>query len=105
MHSLIVTFELQNMSEAEYYRGCDEDAPAFANVPGLIAKIWLADGADNTYGGIYTFRDRASLDAYLASDLFRSIQDAPEFVNLKVQSFDVLEGPTRLTHGWVAEPV
>ena len=105
MQVLIVTFRLEGMTEAEYYRGCDEGAPAFAEIPGLIAKVWLADAARNTYGGVYTFRDQDSLDAYLASDLFRSIGETPGLVGLAVQRFGVLEGPTRVTHGWAVQAV
>jgi hypothetical protein len=97
MQVLIVTFRLEGMTEAEYYRGCDEEAPAFVEIPGLIAKIWLADPATNTYGGVYTLQDRASLDAYLASDLFRSIGETPGVAGLTVQRFGALEGPTRVT--------
>jgi hypothetical protein len=105
MHVLIVTFRLEGMSEAEYYRGCDEEAPAFAEIPGLIAKTWLADPVTNTYGGVYKFGDQASLEAYLASDLFRSIGETPGLAGVAAQRFGVLEGPTRVTHGWAVETV
>lgn len=99
MHVLIVTFGLEGLTEAEYYRGCDRDAPAFADIPGMIAKVWIADPATNTYGGVYTFCDRESLDAYLASGLFRAIQEAPAFAGVRAETFAVLEGPTQVTHG------
>ena len=104
MQVLMVTFGLDGVSEAEYYRGCDEEAQAFADVPGMIAKVWLADPGTNTYGGIYTFRDAGSLEDYLASDLFRSIEEADEFSDVAVQRFAALEGPTRITHGWSLQP-
>lgn len=105
MHVLVVTFVLEGITEAEYYRGCDEEAPAFADIPGLIAKVWLADPASNRYGGVYTFRDQASLEAYVASELFRSIGETPGLVGVDVQRFGVLEGPTRTTHGWAVQTV
>jgi len=105
MQVLIVTFRLEGMTEAEYYRGCDEEAPAFADIPGLISKTWLADPASNTYGGVYTFGDQASVDAYLASDLFRSIGETPGLAGITVHSFGVLEGPSRVTHGWAVQTV
>ncbi len=105
MQVLIVTFGLEGLTEAEYYRGCDSDAPAFADIPGMIAKVWIAEPATNTYGGVYTFRDRESLEAYLASDLFRAIQEAPEFAGVTAESFAVLGGPTRLTHGAAVQAV
>lgn len=42
MQVLIVQFPLEGITEAEYYRGCDEQAPLFADIPGLIAKVWIA---------------------------------------------------------------
>lgn len=102
---LVVTLRLEGMNEAEYYRGCDVEAPAFAEIPGMIGKIWLADPTNNIYGGVYSFRDAESLDRYLGSDLFRSIEETPEFVDLTAQRFGVLEGPTRSTHGWTLHTV
>lgn len=99
MHMLIVTFGLEGLTNAEYYRGCDEEAPLFADVPGLISKVWLSDPASGTYGGIYAFRDEASLDSYLGSELFRSIGDDESTTDVRVQRYAVLEGPTRVTRG------
>jgi hypothetical protein len=99
MEVLIVNFELQGMSEAEYYRLCDEVAPAFAAVPGLAAKIWLANVSTNTFGGVYTFEDAAALDAFLSSDLFHQVGATPGFANVVVRSFGTLAGPTRVTRG------
>lgn len=104
MEVLIVNFGLEGISEAEYYHGADEDAPAFAGIPGLITKLWLAEPDKNSYGGIYLFRDAESLDAYVASDLFRSVKKHPAFKNISVTRFGILEGPTRVTHGGVLQP-
>jgi hypothetical protein len=101
MNILIVTFRLQGMPAAEYSRACEELAPHFAAVPGLISKVWLADPVTNTYGGVYTFRNREALDAYLASELFRSLAGMPGLGEVTVQDFGVLEGPTRVTRGAV----
>jgi hypothetical protein len=105
MQVLIVTFGLEGLTEAEYYRGCDQEAPAFADIPGMLAKVWIADPATNTYGGVYTFRDAESLESYVASDLFRAIPEAPAFVGVAAKRFTVLEGPTRVTHGALVQAV
>ena len=52
---------------------CDEVAPAFAAVPGLVSKVWLADRENGVYGGVYTFENGAAVDAYLASDLLAQV--------------------------------
>jgi hypothetical protein len=99
MEVLIVNFELQGMTEAEFYRQCDEIAPAFAAVPGLASKIWLADVSTNTFGGVYVFVDGDARDAFLASDLFREVGATPGLANFVVRPFGTLAGPTRVTRG------
>jgi hypothetical protein len=99
MELLVVNFELQGMTEAEYYRLCDEVAPAFAAVPGLVSKVWLADVATNTFGGVYAFVDPAARDAFLVSDLFGQVGSTPGLANFVVRPFGVLAGPTRVTRG------
>ncbi len=102
MNVLTVTFNLKDLSEENYRAGCESGADAFAAIPGLISKVWLADRESNTYGGVYTFTDRESMEAYTRSDLFKSIGATPNFVNLTASRFDVIEGPTRVTRGLVA---
>ena len=102
MHLLLVTFNLQGLSDADYRRSCDVEAPAFAGIPGLISKLWLADEPTNTYGGVYTFVERNALDAYTRSDLFKAIATDPNLTNLATSAFEVLDGPSRVTHGLAA---
>jgi hypothetical protein len=102
MELLIVTFELQGMTEAEYYRLCDEVAPAFADVPGLVSKVWLADVSTNTFGGVYAFADAEARDGFLGSDLFGQVGATAGLANFVVRPFGVLAGPTRVTRGAAA---
>ena len=46
MQILIVNFNLDGLSEEDFASSCDELAPAFAAVPGLASKVWLADHED-----------------------------------------------------------
>jgi hypothetical protein len=96
---LIVNFNLDGLSEEEFASSCDELAPAFAAVRGLASKVWLADRAEGTFGGVYTFESEQALDEYLQSDLFAAIGSTPGLVNISVRRFGVLEGPTRVTRG------
>ena len=104
MQILIVNFNLDGLSEEEFASSCDGLAPAFAAVPGLASKVWLADRAEGVFGGIYTFESDAAVDDYLHSDLFAGIGATPGLVNISVRRFGVLDGPTRVTRGLV-EPV
>jgi hypothetical protein len=100
---LIVNFTLDGLSEEDYARSCDELAPAFAAVPGLASKVWLADRAEAAFGGVYAFESAQAVDDYLESDLFALIGSTPGLVNVSVRRFGVLEGPTRVTRGF-AQP-
>ncbi len=48
MQALIINFNLDGITRSDYEGVCNELAPAFAAVPGLISKHWLADEANNT---------------------------------------------------------
>jgi heme-degrading monooxygenase HmoA len=102
MHVQIVNFNLKDMTDAELRSTADEVAPAFASVPGLIGKIWLADDEKNTYGGVYIWQDAAAMQAYLASDLGQGVLGNPNFANLTSRDFEVLNGPTTISGGPVA---
>jgi hypothetical protein len=97
VHVQIVNLNLKDLSDSDYRQACDGLAPVFAEVSGLISKVWLADEATNTYGGIYTWVDRAAMEAFASSDLFRAIAANPNFVNITSRDFSVLAGPTRVT--------
>ena len=74
-------------------------APAFAGLPGLVSKTWLADGETNTYGGVYVWRDREAMEAYKETDIYKGIGANPNFVNITAKDFAVMEAPTRVTRG------
>jgi putative monooxygenase ydhR len=106
MHVQVVNFNLSGMSDAQFRQACDEQfAPAFAQIPDLISKLWLADPASNTYGGVYVWRDRQAMQDYMASDLFKGVASHPNFSNLTAKDFGILEGPTRITNGFQAANV
>jgi len=98
MQALIVTFRLDGITHEQFLAGCEEVAPAFAAVPGLISKTWMADEGSGLYGGLYLFDGEPALSAYLASDLFRGgVLGNPAFAGIEVRSAAVAEGPTRTT--------
>ena len=103
MQILIVNFNLAGLSEEDFASSADELAPAFAAVPGLVSKVWLADRAEGVFGGVYTFESEKAVDDYLQSDLWAGVGATPGLVNVSVRRFGVLEGPTRVTRGF-AEP-
>jgi hypothetical protein len=63
MHVRVVTFRLDQLEPAAYRALAEQVAPAFAEWPGLVRKVWLADGREGRHGGVYLFADRAAGDA------------------------------------------
>ena len=99
MHIHIVNFRLEGLSVRDYGKLCDELAPAVAALPGLVAKVWLADPGANTFGGVYLWQDRKAMEDYTKTDFFRSVASHPNLVDLTSRDFAVMEGPTRATRG------
>lgn len=102
MHIQIVTFQLKDLSEEDYFNVCNQLAPSFADIPGLISKVWLADRNSGTYGGVYSWRDHAAMEAFAATDLFASVANNPNLSGLTSRDFGVLEGPSAVTRGRAA---
>jgi hypothetical protein len=105
MHIQILNFHLKDLSEADWRAHADEAAPVFAEVPGLISKIWLANRTTNTYGAIYTWARREAMEEYAKSDLFKAVATNPHLAGITSIDFDVLEEPTRVTRGLAEVPV
>jgi len=93
----IVQFRLAGISRAQYLEHAEQVAPRFPQMPGFVSKVWLANADTNTYGGLYTWRDRAALDQYRASDIYRRQISDPHFVDLSDREFDILPGLTQVT--------
>jgi hypothetical protein len=99
VHIQVVTFKLDGIDEAAYQAHAEQNAPVFATLPGLQAKIWLANERTNTYGGIYTWHDVAAMRAYQDGQIFQGLQANPHMVDVTVRDFSVLTGPTKVTRG------
>ena len=66
-------------------------------MPDLLSKVWIADPESGTYGGAYLWRDRASLDAYLAGPVFGALPGMPGVHSIETRTFAALHAPTRIT--------
>lgn len=99
MEIVIVNFVLDGLTEGQYRELCDDVAPAFAAVPGLVSKVWLADADEGVYGGVYTFVDGRATDEFLGCELFAQVGATPGLANISVRRFGVLAEPTAVTRG------
>jgi hypothetical protein len=100
MYVQIINFHLKDISEEDYSRHCEMLAPAFSGLPGLVSKTWLAEPRTNTYGGVYLWRDRESLEGYTETDIYKGMLSSPHLEGVTVRSFAVMESPTRITRGF-----
>ncbi len=71
----IVQFE-SNKTRDEVLAAAGERKPQFDAMEGLVQKYYLEMDAPNTYGGVYIWKDKASMAAFLHSDLFKGIPAA-----------------------------
>lgn len=101
MHVQIVTYRLQGLSAAAYGRLCRDLAPALAEVPGLLTKVWVADVITNTYGGVYLWRTHQAMEAFVTSGLFRAEVGHHGLADVTISDFSTLTGPTRITGGLI----
>lgn len=101
MHVQIINFRLKDVSEEDYAGLCDNLAPSYAAVPGLVQKIWLANSQTGTYGGVYVWRDKQSMEDFARTDLYNSVATHPNLDGVTSADFDVLPGPTEVTNGLI----
>lgn len=101
MHILIVTFGLEGISEKQYEEQVESVASAFAGLPGLVSKTWLANGEANTYGGVYLWQSREAMEVYKESEIYKGMLANPYLKNVSARDFAVFEGPSRVTRGMV----
>jgi heme-degrading monooxygenase HmoA len=91
----VVTYSLEGITEGEYLDTASRLAPRFANLPGLLAKIWLENPGGNRYGAVYFWDDLESMERFDNSDLFED--GTPELTDLVAEEFGVLENLTAMT--------
>jgi len=97
MHILIINFNLHELARAQYEEVCNELAPVFAAVPGLISKAWLANEETNTYGGVYLWESKQAMLDYKESEIYAGIGANPALVNITATDFEVIEAPSKVT--------
>ena len=97
MHALFVNFTVPDKSPDEVLELFQPLVPSFADIPGNLAKIWLADAGAGRYGALYLWRDSEDMQAYLDSDLWQAVQDHPAMADFDVRRFTVIEPFTKAT--------
>lgn len=91
MHAQVVTFGLNGITEAQFREACGADAPRFASLPGLLAKIWLRDPETSTYGGMYVWADQEAYERYVKGEVFDAIRTNQNLKDVESRDFGVFE--------------
>jgi len=88
-----------SVTGAEYEAAVGPLAEDFAALDGLIWKVWMINEESGEAGGIYMFRDDASVQAYLDGPLAAGVINHPALSDFSVKKFDVMPGVTAVTRG------
>jgi hypothetical protein len=96
MHAVLITFH-SAVAFDDLRQPFLEGAEAIRDVPGLISKTWLQNGA--TLGGFYLFTDGDAAQAYLDGPIITETKAVPAFSEFKVEQFTVLEEFSAITRG------
>ena len=100
MHAQLITYQLNNISQAEYLKQMVEpDAPILAKVKGLISKVWLTDVEKNTFGGFYLWEDKTAMEDFMHSDLVKAVVSRPYVKNVSSVDFEVNQKASLITRG------
>ncbi len=97
MHAQVVTFGLNGITEEQFQEASRADTPTFANLPGLLAKIWLRNPETNTYGGLYLWADQEAYERYIKGEVFNTIKADQNLENVESRDFGVFEDLSSLT--------
>ncbi len=100
MHAQIITYQLNDISQAEYLKQMVEpDAPIISNVKGLVSKVWLSDEAKNTFGGFYLWENKTAMEDFMHSDLVKAVVSRPYIKNVSSVDYEVNQNASLITRG------
>lgn len=80
-------------------------ADPIAKTPGLEWKVWIFNEQNHEAGGIYLFKDEASVNAYMNGDLVAGLKKQPTIKEISAKIFDVDESLTQKTRGPIKHAV
>jgi hypothetical protein len=88
-HVLFVRIQ-SDLDIPELEHRAEERKPLFLEVPGLIQKFYVKDPGSGDVGGIYIFKDQASLLAYRDSELAKTIPAAYAATDVRPEVFELM---------------
>lgn len=97
MQVQVATYRIPAMSDEDFVDANREFAEAMAEVPGLLAKIWLKATDGSVYGGVYLWESREAYEDFAAGDLWASVAADDSLSELDSRDFEVMEELSRQT--------
>ena len=97
MHVQVVTYRVADVSETEFIDANRGFAEAMADVPGLLAKVWLQGADRSRFGGLYLWRDRQAYEDFLSGELWAEVLADDSMLDVASTDFRVMEALTELT--------
>ena len=97
MHAQVITFGLNGITEEQFKGAVSADVPVFANMPGLLAKVWLRDPETNTYGGLYLWADQEAYERYIKGEIFNALKADQHLKNFESRDFGVFDDLSSIT--------
>ncbi|MCG3675268.1 YdhR family protein [Aliarcobacter butzleri] len=99
MYITYVTFNLSGIDENAYSEAVKSLASSYAQVPGLISKIWIKQSNSGTYGGMYFWSSKKDYENYLKSELYKTVSNHPNLVNFNTVCYEDMPEGTSITAG------
>ena len=93
---LNMKYKVTSAEIAEAFMGL---AQPIADAKGLKWKVWLHDEETKSAGGIYLFKDEASVKEFKNSEIVAGIMSNPALSDIDVKVFDVLPEHSKITRG------
>ena len=88
-----------SVSKEEYQQAANGLVDGISAVDGLRWKVWIINEAEKEAGGIYLFKDQATLDAYLQGPIVAQVTAHPALSDFSVKVFDVMGDVTAVCRG------
>ena len=88
-----------SVTKDQYHEAVSALADKFAALDGLSWKVWIMNEAEKEAGGIYMFKDEASVKAYLDGPLAAGVISHPALSDFSVKQFDVMDDLSKVTRG------
>ena len=88
-----------SVSKEEYEQAVSPLANKFADIPGLIWKIWIVNEEKSEAGGIYLFENQTALDNYVNGSLAGIVMEHPALSNFSAKQFGIMADVTEITRG------